>query len=126
MILDGGEGKKLKNCCVFENIEHQQKIRGVEYIFRHGAADIHIPDPLESKCKMENWRQKSGYAKRRYEESRHLVGASQGGVLGNMEKLPCQGSSVGKYTGQNKLVGIKPWREMVVCAKNVKIENTGK
>ena len=27
---------------------------GVEYIFRHGAADIHIPDPLESKRKMEN------------------------------------------------------------------------
>ena len=25
--MDGGEGKKLKNCCVVENIEHQQKIR---------------------------------------------------------------------------------------------------
>ena len=27
MILDGGKGKKLKNCCVAENIEHQRKIR---------------------------------------------------------------------------------------------------
>ena len=25
MIMDGGEGKKLKTCCVVENIEHQQK-----------------------------------------------------------------------------------------------------
>ena len=26
MIMDGGEGKKFKNCCVVENIEHQKKI----------------------------------------------------------------------------------------------------
>ena len=32
MILDGGEGKKLKNCCVFENIEHQRKIREYDKI----------------------------------------------------------------------------------------------
>ena len=25
--MDGGEGKKLKKCCVVENIEHQQQIR---------------------------------------------------------------------------------------------------
>ena len=27
MVMDGGEGKKLKKCCVVDNIEHQQKIR---------------------------------------------------------------------------------------------------
>ena len=27
MIMDGGEGKKLKNCCVVENIEPQKKFR---------------------------------------------------------------------------------------------------
>ena len=27
MIVDGGGGKKLKNCCVVDNIEHRQKIR---------------------------------------------------------------------------------------------------
>ena len=27
MILDGGEGKKLKNCCVVENIEPQKQLR---------------------------------------------------------------------------------------------------
>ena len=27
MIMDGYEGKKLKTCCVVENIEHQKKIR---------------------------------------------------------------------------------------------------
>ena len=26
MIMDGGEGKTLKKCCVVENIEHQRKI----------------------------------------------------------------------------------------------------
>ena len=25
MIMDGGEGKKFKNCCVIENIEPQKK-----------------------------------------------------------------------------------------------------
>ena len=27
MIMDGGEGKRLKKCCVVENIENQQKLR---------------------------------------------------------------------------------------------------
>ena len=27
MIMDGGEGKKLKYCCVVENIEPQRKLR---------------------------------------------------------------------------------------------------
>ena len=27
MIMDGGEGKKFKNCCVVENIEPQKKLR---------------------------------------------------------------------------------------------------
>ena len=27
MIMDGGEGKKFKNCCVFENIEPQKQLR---------------------------------------------------------------------------------------------------
>ena len=31
-IMDGGEGKKLKKCCVVENIEHQQKIRESEKV----------------------------------------------------------------------------------------------
>ena len=25
MIMDGGKGRKLKHCCVVENIEHQRK-----------------------------------------------------------------------------------------------------
>ena len=27
MIMDGGEGKKLKNCSVVDNIEPQKKLR---------------------------------------------------------------------------------------------------
>ena len=27
---------------------------GMEYFWRHGAADIHMPAPVVSKCKMEN------------------------------------------------------------------------
>ena len=27
MVMDGGEGKRLKKCCVVENIENQQKLR---------------------------------------------------------------------------------------------------
>ena len=67
------------------------------YIWRHGAADIQMPAPVGSKRMMDNWRQKNGDSKRRYEEARHLVGASQGGVLENMEKLPRQGSDVEKH-----------------------------
>ena len=32
MIMDGGEGKKLKNCCVVENIEPQKKLRECDEI----------------------------------------------------------------------------------------------
>ena len=32
MITDGGEGKKLKNCCVVENIEPQKKLRECDEI----------------------------------------------------------------------------------------------
>ena len=32
MIMDGGEDKKLKNCCVVENIEPQKKLREFDEI----------------------------------------------------------------------------------------------
>ena len=32
MIMYVGEGKKLKNCCVVENIEHQKKLRECDEI----------------------------------------------------------------------------------------------
>ena len=32
MIIDGVEGKKLKNCCVVENIEPQKKSRECDEI----------------------------------------------------------------------------------------------
>ena len=53
---------------------------GMDYIWRHGVADIQMPAPVGSKRKMENWRENSGDTKRRYEEAGHKVGASQGGV----------------------------------------------
>ena len=69
---------------------------GMDYIWMHGAEDIQIPDPVGSKCNMDNLQQNSGDAKRRYEEARHLIGASQGEVSENMEKLILQGSNVKK------------------------------
>ena len=38
MIIDDGEGKKLKSCCVVENIEHQQKIKE-NYKIRESEGD---------------------------------------------------------------------------------------
>ena len=70
---------------------------GMVYIWKHGASDIHMPAPVETKRKMENWRKKSGYAKRCHEEARYQVGASQGGVSENMEQLTRQVSSVEKH-----------------------------
>ena len=32
MIMDGGEGKKFKNCCVVENIEPHKKLRECDEI----------------------------------------------------------------------------------------------
>ena len=32
MIMDGGESKKLKNCCVVDNIEPQKKLRECDKI----------------------------------------------------------------------------------------------
>ena len=69
----------------------------MDYIWRHGEADIKIPYPVGSKLKMDNWRQNSGDSKIRYEEARDLVGALQGGGSENMEKSPRQRSSVEKY-----------------------------
>ena len=43
----------------------------------------------------------------RYEEARHLVGASQGGVSENMEKLPLQGNNMEKIQ-----VRINSWAEI--------------
>ena len=65
-------------------------VPGMEYISRHGAADIQMPDPVWSKRNLDSWQQNSGDAKRLYEEARHIVGASQGGVLENMEKYPAK------------------------------------
>ena len=68
---------------------------------------------------MDNRQKNTGDAKRRYGEERHVIGASQGGVSENMENLHRQGSNV-KNTGQNELVGCKPWRKMAACAKIIK------
>ena len=76
----------------------------MDYICRHGASDIQMPDPVGRKWQDEELTEKSGDTKRRYEEARHLVGAPQGGVSENMEKLPRQGSSTEKTP-----VGIKSW-----------------
>ena len=54
---------------------------GMDYIWRHGAADIQMPAPVGSKHKIDNLKQNSGDAKKRYGEARHIVGASQGGGL---------------------------------------------
>ena len=58
-----------------------------DYIWRHGAAEIQMPYPVGSKRKMDNRQQKSGYAKRHYEDARHLVGASQWGGVGKHRKF---------------------------------------
>ena len=70
---------------------------GMDYIWRHGAADIQMTAPVGIKRKMDLWQKNSGYAKRHYVEARHLIGSLQGGVSENMENLPCQGSNMEKY-----------------------------
>ena len=65
-------------------------------MWRHGAEEIQMPDPVGSKRNMDNLQQNSGDAKRRYGEARHLVGASQRGVSENMKNLPRQGINVKK------------------------------
>ena len=69
---------------------------GMYYIWWHGAADIQIPATVGSKQNMDNWNQINGDANICYEEARHLVGASQGGVSESMENLPSQESNVKK------------------------------
>ena len=69
---------------------------GRDYIFRHGAEDIQMTAPVQSKRKMDNLQQNSGDAKICYGEARHIVGASKGGVSENMKILPHQGSNVEK------------------------------
>ena len=69
---------------------------GTDNIWRHVAAENHMLDPVGIKRKMDNCQKNSGDAKIRYEEARHLLGASQGRVSENMEKLPRQGSNVEK------------------------------
>ena len=49
---------------------------GVDYIWRHGAADIQVPYPIGRKHTRENLQQESGYAKQRYGKARHQLGAS--------------------------------------------------
>ena len=53
---------------------------GMDYIRRHGAADIKMPAPVVSKRKMDNQQQNIGDAKRHYGEARHILGALQKGV----------------------------------------------
>ena len=72
----------------------------MDYIWRHGAADIQIPAPVVSKRKMDNWQQNSGGTKRRYGDTRHLIGVSQGGVSENMENLHRQVSNVEKHESE--------------------------
>ena len=54
---------------------------GMDYILRHGAADIQVPYPIGSKRKRENLRQDIGDSERLYLKARRQVGSSQGGVL---------------------------------------------
>ena len=50
MIMDVGEGKNLKNCCVVENIEPQKKLRECDEMKEN-----------EKKCSpMSNTRSKQG------------------------------------------------------------------
>ena len=42
-------------------------VPGMYYIWRHGAADIQMPDPVVSKRNMYNRRQNSGDSKRPFE-----------------------------------------------------------
>ena len=49
----------------------------MDYIWRHGAADIQVPYPVGRKPKMEGWQQDSGGTKKRYEMAGHQVGVSQ-------------------------------------------------
>ena len=69
---------------------------GMDYIWRHGTAEIKISAPVGSNLKMDNQQQNSGEAKRCYGEARHLIGASQGGVSEDMKNLPFQEGNVEK------------------------------
>ena len=69
----------------------------MDYICRHGEADIQITYTVGSKLKMDNGQQNSGDAKSRYGEARHLIGTSKRGVSENMKNLPRQRSNMEKH-----------------------------
>ena len=69
---------------------------GMDYIWRHGAANIQIPAPVGSKRKRDNWGQDSGDANDAMESQDIKWERRMGGVSYNMEKLPRQEISVVK------------------------------
>ena len=62
MIIYGGEGKKLKHCCVIENIEYQQKIRESDEI-RDNKENSSPMSNTSPKQGSEEWRNHSNVSK---------------------------------------------------------------
>ena len=58
----GGEGKKLRNCCVVENIEPQQKLRECDEI-REDEENSSPMSKNRSKQGSEEWRNQSNVSK---------------------------------------------------------------
>ena len=54
MIMDGGEGKELKNCCVVENIEPQKKLGYCDEI-RENEENISPMSKTRSKQGSKEW-----------------------------------------------------------------------
>ena len=63
MIMDGGEGNKLKNCCVVENIEHQRKIRENDEIRDNEGDSSPMSKTRSKKGSEEKWGDRSNVSK---------------------------------------------------------------
>ena len=60
--MDGGEGKKLKTCCVVENIEPQEKLRECDEI-RDNEENISPMSKNRLKQGSEEWGNRSNVSK---------------------------------------------------------------
>ena len=55
MIMDGGEGKKLKHCCVVDNIEPQRKIRESDEIRDNEENISHMSKTRSKQVSEKKW-----------------------------------------------------------------------
>ena len=61
--MDGGKSKKLKKCCVVENIEHQRKIRENDEIRDNEGDSSPMHKTRSKQVSEEKWRDSSNLSK---------------------------------------------------------------